>query len=111
MLAFLSLIFLSLLWLGTGTTGLAIQKEPAITAGTSHIKALPGFRVERIYSVPDAQGSWVSLAIDNKGRLITSDQYGGLYRVTPPPIGKGKGKTKVEKLKTTLGSAWLALCQ
>ena len=28
------------------------------------------------------------MAVDPKGRLIVSDQYGKLYRVTPPPIGR-----------------------
>ena len=41
-----------------------------------------GFKVEKILSVPEAQGSWISLVQDNKGRFITSDQSGLLYRVT-----------------------------
>lgn len=58
-----------------------------------------GFRVERLYSVPrEEQGSWVSLAVDPRGRLITSDQYGPLYRVTPPPIGE-TGPVLVEALE------------
>ena len=41
-----------------------------------------GFKVELVYDVPaDQQGSWVAVAVDPQGRLITSDQYGGLYRV------------------------------
>ena len=48
------------------------------------IKAPKGFKVELLYTVPrDTQGSWVNLTFDPKGRLITSDQYGKLYRVTP----------------------------
>ena len=44
-----------------------------------------GFKVELLYSVPkDEEGSWVNLCFDPKGRLIVSDQYGGLYRITPP---------------------------
>jgi putative heme-binding domain-containing protein len=46
------------------------------------IKVAPGFAVEVCYSVPPNQGSWVSMAVDGKGRLITSDQFGKLYRVT-----------------------------
>ena len=47
-----------------------------------------GFKVELLYSVPkDKEGSWVSMCTDPKGRLIVSDQYGGLFRVTPPKIG------------------------
>src|ERR1700723_2672526 len=52
------------------------------------IQSLPGFKVERLYSVPASkEGSWVSMTVDDKGRLIASDQYGSLYRITAPPIG------------------------
>lgn len=52
------------------------------------IKAADGFKVELLYSVPsETQGSWVNLCTDNKGRLIVSDQFGGLYRITPPKPG------------------------
>ena len=51
------------------------------------MKVLKGFKVELLYSVPAAtNGSWVSMCTDPKGRLIASDQYGPLYRITPPPI-------------------------
>src|SRR5262249_55557454 len=47
------------------------------------IKVKKDFKVELLYSVPkDKQGSWVSLCVDPKGRLIASDQYGKLYRIT-----------------------------
>ena len=48
----------------------------------------PGFKIEHLFSVPKNElGSWVSMAVDNKGRLIVSDQEGkGLCRVTPPPV-------------------------
>ncbi|MCH2115960.1 MAG: DUF1080 domain-containing protein, partial [Pirellulales bacterium] len=59
----------------------------------------PGFHAELLYSVPrDEQGSWVSMTVDPKGRLITSDQYGHLYRVTPPALGEAAGETRVERL-------------
>ena len=41
-----------------------------------------GFEAELVYSVPDGQGSWVSLTTDHKGRLIACDQYGAIYRIT-----------------------------
>ena len=51
----------------------------------NRIQVLPGFQVERLYSVPSTeQGSWVALTVDAKGRLITADQHGRLYRVTLP---------------------------
>ena len=34
-----------------------------------------------------SKGSWVNMTVDPKGRLIVSDQYGKLYRVTPPALG------------------------
>ncbi len=67
------------------------------------IRVPEGFRVERLYSVPSQeQGSWVSLTPDPKGRLITSDQYGKLYRVTP---GATEAETRVEPLEIEVGMA------
>src|SRR5918995_5886754 len=62
------------------------------------LKLSDGFRAEHLYS-PSAneQGSWVSMTFDNKGRLITSDQYGALYRLELAPIGDS-APPKIEKL-------------
>jgi putative heme-binding domain-containing protein len=62
------------------------------------LKLTDGFRAEHLYS-PSAneQGSWVSMTFDNKGRLITSDQYGALYRLELAPIGSNT-PAKIEKL-------------
>ncbi len=49
---------------------------------TSDYQVAKGFRLERIYQVPASQGSWVSVTKDDQGRLICSDQYGAIYRVT-----------------------------
>jgi len=71
----------------------------------SDIKTLPGFKVELIHKVAKAdEGSWVSMTVDDKGRLITSDQYGGLYRLTVPPVGSGD-KAQVEKLTAEISGA------
>jgi uncharacterized cupredoxin-like copper-binding protein len=53
-----------------------------------------GFEVEKIYTVPKGQqGSWVSMAIDDKGRLYCSDQgKAGIWRIT---LGE---ELKVEKV-------------
>ncbi len=65
----------------------------------SRIKAPAGFRVELLYSVPGVeQGSWVNLCVDPKGRIIASDQYGGLYRFTPPAPGVALTAAQVEKV-------------
>ncbi len=67
-----------------------------------------GFQVELLYSVPKSlQGSWVSMTNDPKGRLIVSDQSGGLYRVT---VGSSASDTKVEKLDVAIGQAQGLLC-
>src|SRR4030095_8018207 len=55
----------------------------------SRLKIADGFKVELVYSVPGAtQGSWVNLCTDPKGRIIASDQFGGLYRFAPPAAGQ-----------------------
>jgi glucose/arabinose dehydrogenase len=61
--------------------------------------------VELVYEVPSKeQGSWVAMCVDLKGRLIVSDQYGKLYRVTPGAPGQG-AQTKVEPIDVNLGMA------
>ena len=62
------------------------------------LKLPAGFHAERLYSPGDNdQGSWVSMTFDNKGRMIACDQFGGMYRLTVPPVGDSS-KPKVEKL-------------
>ena len=74
---------------------------PAIGGNTAtpidRIKAAKGFQVELLYSVPGQdQGSWVNLCTDDKGRLLVSDQFGGLYRITPPAAGEAVESADVE---------------
>ncbi|MCE9548448.1 MAG: hypothetical protein K8T25_23485, partial [Planctomycetia bacterium] len=74
-------------------------------------KLLPGFQAELLYTVPkNRQGSWVNLAVDPQGRLITSDQNGKLFRITPPPIGDHHTATFVEALDVNIGDAQGLLC-
>ncbi len=69
------------------------------------LSLLPGFKGEKLYTVPKGnQGSWVAMTVDPIGRLITGDQYGGLYRVTVPPVGSDK-ETLVERLKAKVEGA------
>ncbi|MBM3998779.1 MAG: c-type cytochrome [Planctomycetes bacterium] len=69
------------------------------------IRLPDGFLAELLYSVPfESQGSWVSLTVDPKGRVIASDQYGKLYRITPPAVGAAEG-TRVERLSVDSGMA------
>ena len=73
-----------------------------------NITAAEGFQVELLCSVPkERQGSWVCMTPDPQGRLIVSDQFGGLYRVTP---GKDIDSTKVEKLSVKIGHVQGLLC-
>ncbi len=69
----------------------------------ANAKVPDGFKIERIFHVPRAMGSWVALTTDPKGRLIASDQGGaGLFMITP---GKGSQPTTVEKLPVNLSGA------
>src|SRR3954467_9133520 len=58
---------------------------------------LPGFQVEHLVTAPkDELGSWVSMTVDDKGRLLVCDQgEKGICRLTPGRIGTDE-KTKVE---------------
>jgi putative heme-binding domain-containing protein len=82
----------------TGQKARAAMVQIAEATPASALQVAPGFKVELLYTVPkEEQGSWVAITTDPKGRLIASDQYGGLYRLTLPPIGTSTG-TKIEKL-------------
>jgi len=77
----------------------------------SRITAPKGFKVELIYSVPgEKQGSWVALTTDNRGRIIASDQFGGLYRFPAPPRGKALDPASVKKIPVDIravnGMVW-----
>ncbi len=70
------------------------------------IKVVKDFKVELLYSVPaESQGSWVNLCLDSKGRMIVSDQYGGLYRFPPPPPGQPLDPAKIEKVPAEIRAA------
>jgi putative heme-binding domain-containing protein len=68
----------------------------------SALKVLPGFKVELLRSAQPAEGSWVSMTVDDQGRLIVSPQDGNLLRMTVPT---GEGEVKVEEITTEFGSA------
>ncbi len=74
-----------------------------VTDRTADFKLADGFKLEHLHKVTDDQGSWVAMTKDGKGRLIVSDQYGKLYRVTPP--GSGSVDTVVEPLDIPVGGA------
>jgi putative heme-binding domain-containing protein len=79
-------------------------KEPTATP-IDMLKVAKGFDVELLYSVPkDKSGSWVNICHDPKGRLIVSDQYGSLYRLTPAGI-LGAKELDIEKINVDIGEA------
>jgi putative heme-binding domain-containing protein len=91
---------LSLIFAATTLAQTATPRPGEMPAATdpSAIQVAPGFKVDLLYTVPKSdQGSWVALTLDPKGRIIASDQYGGLYRITLPATGTTTG-TKVEHL-------------
>ena len=106
---------LPLLLLSIATTILSAQdnsvKEGNSATPVDRIKAAKGFKVELLYSVPsEKQGSWVNLCTDNKGRLLVSDQFGGLYRIDPPAPGKTISAKDVRpvpaKIRAVNGMVW-----
>ncbi len=69
----------------------------------SKLKLLPDFHAEHLYSPGiNEQGSWVAMTFDDKGRMIASDQYGYLYRVTLPPVGSDTATTKIKVDKLSI---------
>jgi putative heme-binding domain-containing protein len=83
------------------------RAEPAADDGRppqatpiEQIKVAKDFKVELLYSVPRNQGSWVSMCLDPKGRLIVSDQANaGFFRITVPPVGQASSLPKIEPIK------------
>lgn len=74
------------------------------------MKIAKGFEVELLYSVASEEmGSWVSMTTDAKGRLIVSDQYGKLYRVTPQKKGSTDAP-RIEAINVDVGMAQGLLC-
>ncbi len=77
----------------------------ALNDNGANLKLPDGFVGEIIYTVPSEQGSWVCLTNDPQGRLIASDQYGKLYRITT-----GRAEPKVEAIDIEIGTAQGLLC-
>ena len=63
------------------------------------IRLPDGFKIELLYSVPrDDQGSWVAMCQDDKGRLIVSDQHGGIYRFPIPKLGEKVDPASIQQI-------------
>jgi putative heme-binding domain-containing protein len=88
--------------------GISVHAQSVTDSATPirNIKVADGFQVELLYSVPKpVQGSWVAMCYDNKGRLIVSDQFGGLYRFTPPASGKMLKQSDIEAVPANIRAA------
>lgn len=105
------LLVLASLFLAIGCTSTEDKtdetfEEPS-NPKVAKLQVQEGFRADHLYSPVDStEGSWVSMTFDDKGRLITSDQYGSLYRLEIPPIGSPDSiPPSVEKLDMNMGHA------
>ncbi len=88
---------------GDALAGAGVPGGPPQVTAVEEIQVRPGFRVELIHAVPKSdEGSWVSMTVDPKGRLLACDQGGGLFRLTLPTAGAA---AKVEKLTNSVGGA------
>ena len=78
-----------------------VSKDPKV----AKLKLPAGFNADHLYGPSEnEEGSWVAMTFDDKGRLIASDQYGALYRMTVPPVGDTVTKIKIEKNQIILWS-------
>lgn len=78
------------------------QEEAFSATAPNRIRLPKGFKIELLYSVPpEDQGSWVAMCQDDKGRLIVSDQYGGLFRIPIPKLGQPVDPAAVERITWT----------
>jgi len=92
-----TLLLLSVTLIGL-IAGSCKKEEKPSDPKIDKLKLPAGFRAEHLYSPAEhEQGSWVAMTFDNKGRMITADQYGAIYRLVLPVQGDTT-KLKVEKL-------------
>jgi putative heme-binding domain-containing protein len=97
--------FLTIQLLGWIGLPLTVSWSQLGATPSSAISLPAGFEAELLYEVPAAdQGSWVCLCVDLQGRLITSDQYGKLYRVDVRGASADQPPT-VEPLAIDIGQA------
>ena len=75
----------------------ALGGGPATSA--AEVATLPGFQVELVRSSQPGEGSWVSLALDPKGRLLIGREGPGILRYTLP---KGGDTGTMETIDNTL---------
>lgn len=72
-------------------------EAPQKPEATSDVAVPQGWSAERLFAVPKALGSWVTMCTDPQGRIYASDQQRGLYRITPAGV-LGRIDTIVERV-------------
>lgn len=83
----------------------AAEDFGALATPPESLKVARDFKVELLYTVPkEEKGSWVAMANERHGRLVVSDQYGKLYRLTPPPVGT-TAAPQIEPINLEIGHA------
>jgi len=101
--------------LGAAPWGNVFNADAASATPADQITVPAGFKVELLRSAESRDGSWVSMAIDDKGRLYISPQYavpgsgfsnkndwGGIVRVTIDEHGQ---VAKWDRVKVPIGGA------
>ena len=98
------IISVLLLWCFLVTSALGQFETKATPVESISVKE--GFEVELLFTVPKERlGSWVNLCLDNKNRIIASDQFGGLYRFEVPAEGKTLKESDIEKIPVDIRAA------
>ena len=85
------------------------QWKEALGGGGSSFSPLPpGFEIEKIRDAGEGEDSWISLAIDPKGRLIIGKEQKGLLRLTLSDNGDEvvAAETIEDTLKECRGLVW-----
>jgi len=93
------IFFLLLITIGVSSCDNERATEKSGDQKIAKLKLPTDFKVDHLYSPSEHdQGSWVAMTFDDKGRMITSDQYGALYRLELSPIGTSS-LAKIERLE------------
>ena len=66
-----------------------------------------GFNLERIYQTDESDGSWISMTVDDRGRLIVGKESAGIMRLTlDSSFNLLKKETINDNLKSCHGLLW-----
>ncbi len=98
-------------WRIPNYTSQQAANQPRNPMDPKNILTSPGFEVDHIYTVPQGQGSWVSLTVDPQGRFYASDQGGaGLFRITvregEPPLIESVSTGELKSITGAQGLVW-----